>query len=930
MARVGNRTERTPSSKRTTERAARGRATADSPSHAPKGAPKRPPSKSPPRGGAYVPDPSPAPMTERFEAFFDRSPNIRLVASMKTAAPIASPAFDRSIRAAGGLAELIENPPTLRGQATEHMDGRHVPLVLAMVRTKQGATRGGIPIRLIHDGRLRDTMRTTNEGFVLLKFARREAKKALSGKIQLADADGKVVEKNVALTGEQGFAVLDIVLDELPVPPSGGGLPDVGGTIEGLPDLGDSAPSDGGGSGPSTNGGVLPPMPNETGDDLFDRLPSDFGAEVCEELSGLLANRRDPLLVNPANPMDFRTRRTRLIKRITVPRVGPMPDGGGPPNRYLVTLRQEWFFLGYTLGELAEVEPLDPGQIIEQTTQSVQRTTNQLSEETQRHVRDVLTTVQNTLTKLSSVDTFLNVATSVNTSVEAAGFGNVGPRVRVGGGLVGGILGGAAGGLIAGPIGAVAGAIGGFLLGGGDASASVGLGGELGTRTTTNVVTNATTRSNVDTSLYVNSLMRTAQSSVNTAVRTAAQTLRQVESTLTRSIGQVSPLLSRVTNLLRWQVYENYAVCTHAEDVVEIRAERIADLPPADVPLFSDEDIADYRRAFSPALLEPRLRPHFDLLAAAVAQKRAASMPVAKVHVTADYTSPYARADLRVTIRGQETVIPLRPGGSRGYDSVRLTTPVAPADLGDAEFELVFRELDAPRFAGLFGGLLGDAFEGLYESVGRATVTKVRLGFESVPGVVREQVHTFGTDLSVTGSEATDNASLAMTPPEPAVFTEFDPLFRHINRNRTYYLGLLLEAALAEPGLRDDAPQLAAFHGDSPLWRLPIIGFEGDRVLVIGDAAESDDFASGLLADPGAGTLVQLAAPGAYGEALEGLLGLTDALGKIHPALLPLPVPQMPPLALVDMTGKQLQVVGSTTGTGTPGTMPGVPVPLPP
>jgi hypothetical protein len=55
---------------------------------------------------------------------------------------------------------------------------------------------------------------------------------------------------------------------------------------------------------------------------------------------------------------------------------------------------------------------------------------------------------------------------------------------------------------------------------------------------------------------------------------------------------------------------------------------------------------------------------------------------------------------------------------------------------------------------------------------------------------------------------------------------------------------------------------------------------------------------------------------GAYAEALQGLLSLSDAEGMLHPALLP-PPPVMPPLALVDMAGRPVAGV-SAQETGTP------------
>lgn len=88
------------------------------------------------------------------------------------------------------------------------------------------------------------------------------------------------------------------------------------------------------------------------------------------------------------------------------------------------------------------------------------------------------------------------------------------------------------------------------------------------------------------------------------------------------------------------------------------------------------------------------------------------------------------------------------------------------------------------------------------------------------------------------------------------------------------------------------------------MWQLPIVGFEGNRVLVILDPGDDDEEAQDLLADEGAATILQLAAPGAYAEALQGLLELTDLVaGKIHPALLPAPAPTVPTVGVVDLAG---------------------------
>jgi hypothetical protein len=144
-----------------------------------------------------------------------------------------------------------------------------------------------------------------------------------------------------------------------------------------------------------------------------------------------------------------------------------------------------------------------------------------------------------------------------------------------------------------------------------------------------------------------------------------------------------------------------------------------------------------------------------------------------------------------------------------------------------------------------------------------------------------------------------------------------NPLFRHINRHRSYYFGVLIQAAVANPSLRDDAPQLANINYNSPLWQLSIIGVEGNHLLVLKNPDRNPDgtFVDAALQrlieqDKGAATIIQLAAPGAYGEALQGLLALTGTL----------------PVA--DVTSLLGKLVDTASATGTPAlaSLQGVPV----
>ncbi|HEX9987149.1 MAG TPA: hypothetical protein VGE45_01530 [Chloroflexia bacterium] len=779
------------------------------------------------------------------------------------------------------LRKLLDNPPTLSGKASEDADGRLVPVVLAIVRDKDGATRAGIELRLLNDkSALIDHTRTDAGGLALLRFPRRTGESEDISGILAVTGGGDPIP--VTVGGGVQHTLAEILLDELPP----------------LPTVTDPV-----------TGKEVPITPR--GDDVLSRLPADFTTELCDSIQRLSGSVPDPILGGIAAPGDFRGKRTPLIKRLTIPRIGELPVGGKAPRRYLVRVRQEWTFLGYTLGELSGVEALDPGAIIEETTRTVQRTVDRASRSADDFISQATSLVRSQLTQLSSIDTLLDVATRTETSATASGYGNLGINAGIGGGVLG---------LVLGPIGA--------LFGG--ASASAGVGAEVGTRAGTSLFTSTTTRSSADTSLVVNSAVQTAKSLVNQAVRIATSTLRDLQSTLLREINQVSPLLSRVTNLLRWILYENYAVCTSVEDIVEIRSIRItAPLIQQFFPLFSDEDIVEYRRHFEPVLLEPQLRPQFAVLRQAIAERIAGGTPITVMHVAVDFSAAVFGADLRIILGDRSLNLQLNPGANTARGSLRIS-PLMPNQLQQVELSLTAR---MPDFAN-FGGLFGNIFENLLNS-GEVRVSRLRLWFEASPASAPDVTEDLGNTLRVTNQARIANLTKQVNPPVRLTDTSRNPLFRHINRNRTYYFGVLAQAALSIPSLRDDAPELANFNGDHALWRLPIVGFEGDRVLVISDVERDangniiDEDAKRLLEDAGAATIIQLAAPGAYAEALQGLLELTgDVAGKIHPALLPPLPPVMPPIALVDLTGKTLQVVDEVPPP--PVTPPVPPIPPPP
>lgn len=822
----------------------------------------------------------------------DRS--ITLLPSMRTFGPKAHDAVESGPKMNAALRKLLDRPPTLSGKASSKFDGRRIPLALLLVRDKHGATRAGLVVRLTQNDKLVDLCRTDRRGFALLRFPIPQGdaslpRGAVTARIQIHAPGMETVSRDVTVPADRQHIVEEIELEALPPGPQ---AVNAGAGEEDPPDdPADEFEEEEAGLDVSVGNGEEESAERATAtrslavgkpvidlqDNPLDRLPADFSTELCADLTKLLGATEDPIMGLMGDSSDFRRRRIPLIKRLTVPRIGINPPGDkNPPRRYLVRVRQQWTFVGYTLGELANVEGLDPGAVLDEATRTVARATERVSRALDTVTSQALETTESFLKQASSIDALLQASTSVSAIAGAAGFFLPLPIPIFGGG--------------------------------GGARVSV----------------TASTRSSVNTSLLVNSGLHVAKSLINQALRTAASTVRDVENTITKALNRVSPLLSRVTNLLRWTLYENYVVCTHVEDVVEVQAVPItATLGSGTDVLFSDEDIVEYRRILEPLLLEPRLRPHFEILRRAVAQKRAANLPVSVVHVTVDYSTVFARGTLRISVNSEpDQFVTLRPRGSRAVESVRLSIPVAMPLHGTANPPVALQmELSAEADHSLLPPFLA-GLTSLPE--GSVTISGVRVRLESTPGHSLEMTREFGSDFrTTTGSSATPaTQSLDVRVPPPAVFTQGDPLFIHINRNRHYYFGLLAQAALADPSLRDDSALLADFNGDHDLWRLPIVGFEGDRALVISDPDPAipqvqQDIAM-LTADPGAATVIQLAAPGAYGEALQGLLELTDAAGKLHPNLIPAPAPVMPPLALVDITGKPIPVLGSN-GTGTAG-----------
>jgi hypothetical protein len=818
----------------------------------------------PPDTNVYFPDPPPV------------DPKVRPFLKIKTVKPSK---FFLDGLVGGTVGELIDRPPKLGNQGTQALDGRQQAVVLIILRDKEGATRSGIEVRLLDkDGNeLLDRSRTDRNGSILLKFPMplKLRTTAAVGVLQPSDS-------TIRLVGTNTVAPFSVDVEVPPFPKQHVLIELI---LETLPALPEPLPS---------SLAQIAPDPLR-GDSPLERLPRDFTTDLCDTITAVLPPVADPIFAGIASGNDFRSQRTPRAIHLTIPRVVATPQNPGPdPNkpklnrRFLVRVLQQWDFMGYTLGELANVEPLDPGSILRETVSSAEQISQAASRVAEQSSSTVNEVLQSSLSRLSSIDTLVDVATSLDSRTSA---GISAPGLGIGA-LIGGVLGGVGG--------AVLGGIAGLAIGG----AGIGIG--------TNVKTNSSTATNIDTSLEVNSRVQLARSIVNQAIRTVSSLLRQTQTAVSREVGRVSPLLSRVTNMLHWTIYENYMVCSFVEDVFEIIEQQFHITVPTtetEIPIhFSDEDIVNYQPFFEPVLLDPQLAPQFSVLRNAIAFRLAGGQSISSIRFIVDYasSSEFLAADLRLRVGGAEITLRLNPKQSRAQGALSFSPIIPDHPLG---LDVLLSLVVLPR----------PFFPPTPPPTGSVEVRRILVFFSGSSAVEPDQQISDINSVDNTTPNLSARSFAALTPRVRAVDTTKNPLFRHINRNRTYYIGVLAQAALTVPSLRTDAPQLVSFPYDADIWRLPILGFEGDRVLVLQDVDREDlDVVALLDNDIGAGTLVQLAAPGSYGEALKGLLTilnldptkLVDEGTLIHPALLPTPPAVIPGVGTVP-----------ETGTGVPGTI---------
>jgi hypothetical protein len=277
---------------------------------------------------------------------------------------------------------------------------------------------------------------------------------------------------------------------------------------------------------------------------------------------------------------------------------------------------------------------------------------------------------------------------------------------------------------------------------------------------------------------------------------------------------------------------------------------------------------------------------------------RNAHAPISHVDIQVEYEADNAVGTLEVMLDGDQTTINLQPGGGRSTGWLGFTTPV-PAQGGPVH-TFGFRVHAAPwrpiRVRPWWWPGMGaiDPSPGVLEDPPfRLRVRRVVMTYRNVMGLALRKAYTFGDRLSCDREQPDAEAPAEpMEVPVPTFDPTLDPLYRHVNQNKSHYMGALLERALVEPGLRVDCPHVMRFPSSHPIWRMPILGFEGHRLIYVADPvttdpdpAKNDAFAAELMNDKGAATIIQVASKGSYGEALQGILELTDLKGKIPPAL---------------------------------------------
>lgn len=523
-----------------------------------------------------------------------------------------------------------------------------------------------------------------------------------------------------------------------------------------------------------------------------------------------------------------------------------------PPRRLYVRLRQEWHFVGHSFGQPERIDSRD--------------------------VATIVGSVDANLDASLSVSARLDASTSSLLGVDASG------RLRAAASLDG------------------------------ELDASVGLNlfeGGLGNPLSVSGDADVS----IDTSLLVSAQLKMRASLRNQLHARASLSGRaSLNLEADASIG-VNPTLSRELNIPRFVIHENYLVSSFVEDVQELREIELFDdlnektiirlpglpnwpIPGNPPPLFPPADVVEYRPIFERQLLEPALAGRFRALRAALDAAAGRGPLIRRLRFEVTYSAT-SRGRFHVTVLGRSVTIKLPPGQSQARLAI---------DLPGGQF------LDVLNQETVDFHVTVEPFDLLGGNVGTIRITSITAFSDASPIGQRLTIPT-GDDLEANAGTFVDSlVTVGLDLPTPDAGLLTDPLVVHINRNPTYYMGLLVKAALSNPSLRHDVPQLRRIGANSVLWRLPIHGFAGNRALVLVPASGAE--VGTILEDLGRATVIQLAVDGNWSEAMQGKSVLVDALGALFPALDGLELPLELLEALASGTGLVPAIVDAAGAAG--------------
>ena len=585
-------------------------------------------------------------------------------------------------------------------------------------------------------------------------------------------------------------------------------------------------------------------------DSVLPRLPAFFSIRATDEIARHRVTADGPDACFADAVRRQCTYRAPRVRWIYVRRT--VYRGLKPPRRLYVRLRQEWHFVGHSFGQPERIDSRD--------------------------VATIVGSVDAQLDASLSVSGRLDASTSSLLGVDASG------RLRAAASLDGEL----------------------------DASVGLhlfegGLGNPLSASGDADV--------SIDTSLLVSAQLKMRASLRNQLHARASLSGRaNLNLEADAAIG-VNPTLSRELNIPRFVIHENYLVSSFVEDVQELREIELFEelnektvirlpgfpnfpIPINPPPLFPPADVVEYRPIFERQLLEPALAGRFRALRTALDAAAGRGPLIRRLRFEITYSAT-SRGRFHATVLGRSVTIKLPPGQSQA----RLAIDLPGGQFLDVlngetvDFHVTIEPIDL-----IAGG------------VGTIRITSITAYSDASPHGQRMTIPA-GDDLEANAGTFVDSlATVGLDLPTPDAGLLSDPLVVHVNRNPTYYMGLLVKAALTNPSLRHDVPQLKRIGADSVLWRLPIHGFAGNKALVLVPAtgAEVDT----ILDDLGRGTVIQLAVDGNWSEAMQGQSLLVDALGQLFPVLSDLELPLELLEALASGTGLVPAIVDAAGTAG--------------